>query len=60
MDIQRHQLLGVLAGATAIPSATRFACAEDYPSRVITFIVGFAAGGPTDVNARVLADQGRR
>lgn len=56
MDIQRRQLLRVLASATAISSASRFACAEDYPSRPITLIVGFAAGGPTDVYARVLAD----
>src|SRR5690606_33476148 len=31
--------------------------AADYPSKPIEFIVGFGAGGPSDVTARVLADE---
>jgi len=31
--------------------------AQTYPSRPITFIVPFAAGGPTDTIARVLSDR---
>lgn len=31
------------------------ASAQDYPSKAITFVVPFAAGGPTDVVARTLA-----
>src|SRR6202142_3837205 len=42
-------VVATLAMATA-------AVAEDYPSRPITMIVPFAAGGPTDVVARILAE----
>ncbi len=40
----------VLVGAVA---HTGIAAAEDYPSRPITIIVPFAAGGPTDILARL-------
>jgi tripartite-type tricarboxylate transporter receptor subunit TctC len=57
MDIQRRRLLQVfLAGAAATSAPSRFAIADDYPSRPITLMVGFAAGGPTDVYARILAE----
>jgi putative tricarboxylic transport membrane protein len=43
----------LLAAAFAV--ATFAASAQDYPSRVVTIIVPYPAGGPTDQLARVLA-----
>ena len=49
---RRRLGLGVLAAmAFTLPTA-----AQDYPNRVITMIVPFAAGGPTDTVARLIAD----
>ena len=49
--------LGALALGLLAWAAT--AAAQDYPSRTITIIVPFAAGGPTDTLARILADRMR-
>jgi tripartite-type tricarboxylate transporter receptor subunit TctC len=46
----KRLLLG--AGAVALSFA---AVAQDYPTRTVTMIVPYAAGGPTDTVARVLA-----
>ncbi len=52
------RLLG--AFAVAITSASiEEAAAQSYPSRPITMIVPFAAGGPSDVIARIIADRMR-
>src|SRR5258707_1893433 len=47
--------IGTMAAAWPISSR-----AESFPSRPITLIVPFSAGGPTDVLARILADHLRR
>ncbi|HLH92966.1 MAG TPA: tripartite tricarboxylate transporter substrate-binding protein [Xanthobacteraceae bacterium] len=42
--------------AAAFLAAAAPAAAQQYPQRAITIVVPFAAGGPTDVLARVLGD----
>ena len=44
-----------LAAAAAALSFALGAQAQDFPSRAVTMVVPFAAGGPTDTVARVLA-----
>lgn len=46
-------LLTVVAAIALIPST--HASAKDYPLRPITFVVPFAAGGPVDTLARIIA-----
>jgi putative tricarboxylic transport membrane protein len=48
--------LHLAAGAAALPAMPRLACAQAYPTRTVTLIVPFAAGGPTDVCARIVGD----
>jgi tripartite-type tricarboxylate transporter receptor subunit TctC len=46
----------LLVAAAAVLTIFTSAAAEDYPSRPIAMIVPFAAGGPTDVVTRILAE----
>src|ERR1019366_6191218 len=45
----------MLTGAVALPLASRLAEAQAYPSRPTRIIVGFPAGGPVDIAARIIA-----
>ena len=53
----RRQFLRLAVGAAALPAASRIARAQAYPTRPISMIVAFAAGGTTDVVGRVLAQR---
>ena len=55
MKLPRRQFLHLAAGTAALPVLLRVATAQAYPSRPVRLIVGFPAGGPTDITARVMA-----
>jgi len=60
MRFSRRKFLP-LAGALALaPVLSRVASALDYPTRPITIIVPFPAGGPVDTLARLLAEPMRQ
>ena len=50
-----RRALGLLASAFIFAAAAAPVTAQTYPTKSITMIVPFAAGGPTDTVARVLA-----
>jgi tripartite-type tricarboxylate transporter receptor subunit TctC len=53
-DISRRALLRA-AAAAAFPALPRAARALDYPTRPVRWIVGYPAGGGTDIFARLMA-----
>jgi len=54
MLLLRRQFLHIAAGAIALPAVARVSWAETYPSQPVRVIVGFAAGGPNDILARLV------
>ncbi len=56
--LNRRQFTGLLAAGVAMPNIAR--AAEDWPNRPVTIICPFAAGGSTDIVARLLAEELRK
>src|SRR5215218_8257823 len=53
MKFPRRQVL-YLAAAAALAVTTQTATAQNYPTRPVRMMVGFAAGGTTDIVARLI------
>src|SRR6266481_6187410 len=57
VEFCRRRLLHLAAGAAVLPALSGFASAQTYPSRTVRIIVGFAAGGPNDILARLIGQR---
>ena len=59
MSFPRRRFLQMAAGGLAMLALPRASSAQDYPSKPITMIVPYAAGGPTDTVGRVVTERMR-
>src|SRR4029079_19179051 len=54
MKFSRRTFLHLAVSAAALPAVPRISRAQVYPSRRVRIIVGFPAGGATDIQARLM------
>jgi tripartite-type tricarboxylate transporter receptor subunit TctC len=57
MEVLRRAFLQLAAGALAPLSMVSIAGAQTYPKRPVRLLVGYAAGGPLDTSARLIASR---
>ena len=56
MKFSRRLLLNLGMGAAALPAVSRVVQAQAWPSRPVRIVVGFPAGGATDIMARLMGE----
>src|SRR5881392_3738855 len=54
MKLPRRQFLYLAAGTAALPTVSRIARAQTYPTRPVHLIVPIAPGGASDIVARLI------
>ena len=57
MKLPRREFLRLAAGVVALPAAAVSAGAQSYPTRPVRIILGYPAGGSTDLVARLIEEQ---
>jgi tripartite-type tricarboxylate transporter receptor subunit TctC len=57
MELAQRRLLRFVATVIVALISSELAWGQSYPARPVTLIVGYAAGGPTDTIARIVAER---
>jgi tripartite-type tricarboxylate transporter receptor subunit TctC len=55
MKLPRRQFLPLTGGAAALSAMPHLANGQAYPSRPVRLVVGYPAGGPSDIGSRLIA-----
>ena len=56
MKFPRRTFMHLAAGAAALPAVSHTSWAQAYPSRPVRIVVGFPAGGATDIQGRLMGE----
>jgi tripartite-type tricarboxylate transporter receptor subunit TctC len=59
MRFSRRQFLHLATAAAVLPTATSVGSAQTFPTRPITIVVPYPAGGPADAIARIVGERMR-
>jgi len=59
MKLPRRKFMHIVAGTAAVPLVSRIAGAQSYPTRPITMIVPYPAGGGADATGRIFSESMR-